>query len=981
MTTHAIQSLFTGNTAHISKTLPADIYASSAETFLSDARENWLTRKYRVSISCRLIDKIEPNNKEDYAKGFVSHTLTIGELANQIKNGFAYGSHYHNAYRNSDNFQAADIVSVDIDEGMTIDEALSHPLVQRAATLVYTTASHQPDAHRFRIVFALPRTITDPIEFRSVMRSLALRLNGDGSTVDPARMFYGNRNAEIFSLGRGIDDQLLAELIEQSVTNTRSKTGQTQTVISQLRIPPDLQIQAANGFIGLLPDFKRKDNIHCPFHNDRKPSAFITQSIDGNLGIHCNTCVATFWPDDQYYDFYSFEQEAEKAASLIPVRPAEQTVYDLNQLGFAHSEVHLFDRKFIGDLPLIGGISLVRSPKGSGKTTFLKGLTARNPHRILLIGHRQSLICKMCDELGLHCYLDDELEEFKYTSKNKRQSRYGICVDSLAKIDRSLPYDYILIDESEQVLTHFRSDTLGQKRHTVFQNFIHLLGQARNVIALDADLSWTTFNSITKWARSRDPKKRCNIFINKHHAKRGTLKVIASKNQIIGEILQAIEADKTIFVTSNSRNQIKKLEAAIRAKRPGVKLLAITAETVSDDNSGSVRDFIADPIVEAKKYQVVLASPSLGTGIDINFDHDETYFDIVFGIFMPDIISHFDCDQQLARVRHPGEVRVYVSPRQFNYETNMDVTRRDILETMMSERLLISYNDHGQPIYNEDDPLLSLVAAVVSRDRASINRLKHNFIDYKIREGWEIQYSDDTDEAAIIGIELAALGKRLVQEQLIDRLLQASPLSDEEFKSVRKRLDGQQYVPDQQRANYWRSSIERFYCQPLTRELIMFDDEGRGRRQALLFKSATDKTLDRIRAMVLQETDETAVRRPNLIYHRDTAERVYLEILRTLPIYRDGEFLLDHHFTLSDLGPFIAYLEQNKSEVEAQLKTEVRRDLHENPTRMAGNFIRMAGLSFASDRKKTKDGGRRYRLDAVSYNRMISICGLIPDQE
>ncbi|MDX7568951.1 hypothetical protein SJ550_26120, partial [Serratia marcescens] len=87
-----------------------------------------------------------------------------------------------------------------------------------------------------------------------------------------------------------------------------------------------------------------------------------------------------------------------------------------------------------------------------------------------------------------------------------------------------------------------------------------------------------------------------------HHAKRGTLKVIASKNQIIGEILQAIEADKTIFVTSNSRNQIQKLEAAIRAKRPGVKLLAITAETVSDDNSGSVRDFIADPIVEAKKY-------------------------------------------------------------------------------------------------------------------------------------------------------------------------------------------------------------------------------------------------------------------------------------------------------------------------------------------------------------------------------------------
>ena len=83
------------------------------------------------------------------------------------------------------------------------------------ASLIYTTHSHSKDAPKLRIVFALERTITDAIEMRAATRSLALRLSGDGSVVDPARLFYGSKDCKFVVANKGIDNEFLEELIQQ----------------------------------------------------------------------------------------------------------------------------------------------------------------------------------------------------------------------------------------------------------------------------------------------------------------------------------------------------------------------------------------------------------------------------------------------------------------------------------------------------------------------------------------------------------------------------------------------------------------------------------------------------------------------------------------------------------------------------------------------------------------------------------------------
>jgi hypothetical protein len=149
-----------------------------------------LGRRLKMSVNPKLIDKNVGGDRLPFANGWENVELTPGELAESIQRGVAYCVQPSGS-RKAAHFVASDIVSVDINGTMTIEQALMHPIVSGHATLVYTTARHRPDAHRFRIVFALPHTITSPQEIAAAARSLSLRLAGDPAAVDAARLFYG----------------------------------------------------------------------------------------------------------------------------------------------------------------------------------------------------------------------------------------------------------------------------------------------------------------------------------------------------------------------------------------------------------------------------------------------------------------------------------------------------------------------------------------------------------------------------------------------------------------------------------------------------------------------------------------------------------------------------------------------------------------------------------------------------------------------
>ena len=131
-----------------------------------------------------------------FAEGWQRQQGELNDLKKHVETGGAFiAAAMCSPHRSSAAFESSDLACVDIDSGLSIDQFLEHPLAASAAW-AYTTASHRPEAHRFRVIFQLTETMTDPALYKAVTTLLLRALGGDSSCTDACRLYYGNDKAE-----------------------------------------------------------------------------------------------------------------------------------------------------------------------------------------------------------------------------------------------------------------------------------------------------------------------------------------------------------------------------------------------------------------------------------------------------------------------------------------------------------------------------------------------------------------------------------------------------------------------------------------------------------------------------------------------------------------------------------------------------------------------------------------------------------------
>jgi hypothetical protein len=611
-----------------------------------------LSRRLRLSINPGLINKNEAKSDSLFKSGWVNSALTPAELAEEINKGVAYCCELSGP-RNAAKFVCSDVISVDIDGTRRINEALADPIAQKYLTIFYTTHSHTENEHRFRLLFALDRTLDNARDMIAATRSLSLRMSGDRSATDAARIFYGSKgsNPEVFD--RAIDDEFLNELIAQGLNADRTDSianNLLATTVSNQKISLDQVVRNKFGQLVQFSTLTTGVTIHCPYHHDTNASAFtVKSSYSETIGIHCSTCRQTFWPMSlsNNYNFFDFDKRVREADEYFRKnkhmgsfqeiltaegRPAHEGLIRSN-VTLAQTDYLLLPSK----LPV--GTIFIKSPKGTGKTEQLANTLEQQSDTVpligdrirdqpggstLLIGHRQALIRQSCQRLGLECYLD-------FKGRPLKRKRLGVCLDSIHRLrwpERSFTgqtttkeniFQTVIIDESEQVLSHFLSDTIDPiMREKLFIIFRTLLRRARRVIALDADLGWLSFETLSKLAQSTDTAdfRESHIILN-DRPDSTPVYMFDSSDQLIGDLQESIADGKRVFVTSNSKALVESLYEGI-ADRFGesIKAIAITSETNRTDE---VKAFISNPSQRALDYRVILTSPSLGTGVDITF--------------------------------------------------------------------------------------------------------------------------------------------------------------------------------------------------------------------------------------------------------------------------------------------------------------------------------------------------------------------------
>lgn len=973
----------------------------------------YISKLLKISFNNQIINKNPPLDKRLFSQGFEPFEISPNEFCEAVNHGICFSYQFQHGLRNTKNFICTDFICVDMDGGREIKDVLADDIVQKYGSIFYTTASHTLDQHRFRIVFFLPRTISDVNEVRHATRSLAGRLGGDLSVTDGARMFYGSKDSSPELLGKSLTEEYLNELIEdgkvvpQPLRNSSNSNHTSNR--SKLRLDVNQTVRTATNETVTLKDIVKKTTIYCPYHPDKNPSSFVSFNKAGVMFHNCSTCNLTRWSKDTNYgyNFNDFEESVialeNKSSSfkkdlLEPHRL--QKFSSPSEGNFLVNNVIVQKQKYLAIDEIRDGLTFIKSPKGSGKTHFLEHFVQRfvssyrsrhefkkDPEhknkkyydknkRVLLIGHRQSLIGEISNRIGLHSYLDD-----KNISKNeviKKKERYGVCLDSLRKVQND-NYDLIIIDEVEQVLAHFLSETIGSKRYQIYELFSRLIRGAKQVVVLDSDISWVAFNTLTSIIeedQQSEENKSVHIHINQHKAENQVIKLYQYDGQIIEEFKRSVLEGKKVYVSANSKNRIKVLDKMLddleKSKKIKIPRLAITSE---NSKTKEVQKFILSVKTEILKYQVILSSPSLGTGIDITFENDAKEIDHVFGIYETQVNNHFDIDQQLSRVRHPKEISVFVAPRVFGFETELGVVEQDVQNEFLKELSFSNFEINQKSIQPELSSFIRLCSRLVSFSRHSMNKLRINFIKLKEDQGFEIQWVEDDITKSMKGKTSYQNSKKELLEEDISNLLSAQPLNLYDYERCKDRMNYLQLsISHKLKLQYQRTSIEFFYREPVTKELIEQDAAGRFRGEVYRFKSLTNRKDLKIYLQMLSTNNERKFI-TNSIQEYKLASALLNEILRTTPIFDGIKFLEDIEFTARDLSDFSKASQQVSPFVETQLGILTRKDVRIKPTQHLTQLLKLVGLRIEKTRTGKANGKKSYyyKLDSSKLNRVLEI--------
>ena len=972
------------------------------------------------SFNVRIINKNDRKDTYALAKGWEHVTGSVDDLLHVIKSGYAYSAWFQDGVRNTKNFVGTNIVSIDIDGTNKIDTTIEHEFSQKHLTALYTSCSHTAEEHRFRLIFRLERVIESTKEYRDILRALQMMYSGDRAAAEPARLFYGNDQAQVQSWDRYIPNEVIDRLIllntqpEWDNNNHQSAYASNR---SKIQIPLDQALKTSSGKLILFGEAPARTPIHCPHHHDTKASAFVGINNHGSRFIHCVACQTTWF---QINPLSESEPEIKldfvETLRSIKNMSRQELEADLKKLPikFDTSEVHNANVSFINqkhvDIKTIKpGLTLIRSPKGSGKTHSLVSIIENIYFRkyavdlsdfeltdddegppqswetgktVLLVGHRQALIRSMCQRLDLNCYLDETKQDV-VTNRRDFRKRFGICLDSIKKIQNLdspiKEYDLVIIDEVEQVLAHLLAET-SRDAAGYLDTLSRTVALAESVIVMDADLGWTSFLTLTSMRNRSDSyrtKHRNEIIINEYVAEQRVMDVYDLKTELISHLVSDVASGKRVFVSTNSKKQVDRLNLALRDQLPEKRVIAITSE---NSNSRLVNEFLLDIENQARKYDVVISSPSLGTGIDITFSENQELYDTVYGIYEALVNGHTEIDQQLSRVRHPKSVKIWVSPRKFNFETNFDVIKSDLLFSNIIANTAVDVRARqAEQVFQDESQFLRTAALILSTQRESKNRLKHNFIEYKISQGW-IPNTISAPDDKPLGVEIDKLGKKLELEVYAERLMGSAPVSELEFLRIEELLQNEESVSEDEFRSYQRMKLELFYCRQIDLNMIENDDRWTLRKQYGMYKRISDENL--IKDFVhRQQGFPIKYVRKNLKIIKDETAAPYLlrGVLFSSPVFGDEGFKTDVEFNNSDLEGFVKTCERMKPIFETQLGISLRVDIRSKSCIQLGIFLKVVGIrTFKSRTEKNSNGGKTYfyKIDAVSLDKMEGLLAI-----
>ena len=563
------------------------------------------------------------------------------------------------------------------------------------------------------------------------------------------------------------------------------------------------------------------------------------------------------------------------------------------------------------------GLVVLWSDMGTGKTELLRRWREEHPGvRFLNNGHRVNLLKNLAERLETEIY--SALRHWELA----KAGALSITVDSLYKLEtQANQYGCVFIDEAVQYLAHLlHSKTCKEHRAEILEVLEYIISNAQLVVLADAHMDDTTVD----FFRAMRPELEQPLIV-KNEFKNGGRKVFwyegGDNSALVAQIFASLMAGKKVMVASDSKRFIKKLETAIMAtdkatdnqlpvtshpsgsqslmgETPKTALshqLPVTSQeetggqgalskeqsltpqfpnpmrvwSIHSENSGSEENvaFIKDITTQVKNIDALLASPSLGTGVDI----PDYHFDLVFGVFCGVSQTATECAQSLHRYRPKVPMHIWVAPRPpFGYQqTNARKIKQRMLENNEITAFLLRIDRETGKRGCEKDWALDAYCQIEAARHQSINNLRSDLRSLLEEMGNEIiLMGDDKDELAAGALKDAG---QTLDEIYCRAVSAANKITATDYHNRQSK----DYLTPEEVHECEKYRIGDAYGIEVTPELVEKDDTGRlirGLVQLEAILAPPESTI------VDEHTGREYPAPPQIVAERDRSEREFLPL-------------------------------------------------------------------------------------------------------
>ncbi|HFH4653117.1 plasmid replication protein, CyRepA1 family [Pseudomonas aeruginosa] len=513
-----------------------------------------------------------------------------------------------------------------------------------------------------------------------------------------------------------------------------------------------------------------------------------------------------------------------------------------------------------GLIESLEGVIIVRAPMGSGKTEKLIAPLMKASSRAGYIAHRISLMDDAHARLDAKLdkdgkpvlaadgspVLEDLVQHYKQLKawQVPHVSHMVCCVNSLTRPmfyngdERNwfTTLETLCIDEASQVLRHVATGPVDG-RVKVMETLVDAVAACKRVLLCDADAN----DSLIEFCQLARPGQPVTVLEVEGPAA-GIVVQHAEFESMWQLALEQIGKGKRVLVANDSAESAKKMAAVIEdyakeGRLPPKRVLLVHADSKADPD---VEAFLSNPNAEAPKYDVLLYSPAISSGVSMKTPH----FDCHFGLFSGSSVSPSDAVQMLRRDRTARHYFLGIGHTSAQRETDREAIWRGLLKSdeIAFELELEETAEHIIQRRRKTAFDQLYLTAVTSENRAR-NNFANNLLLMLVADGYKVEALDvnalgyDSDDLVKAARKNRKLGGELVFDKRMTLIESVATPDEEQFL----KLNRQEVRSEAETAQIDRYHIEtQLGVDQITADDVAFyDDRGIAKVVALELLQAT----------------------------------------------------------------------------------------------------------------------------------------------